>query len=265
MKTLLNVCATVILTVYLGRTETMAQENSYVDGELLVQLKPEVNIQDLLDRHKNIGLTANELLWSGLRIWWLTFDEQVVSAQNALDGVRANQDVTFAQLNHYITLRSTIPDDPRFGEQWALNNIGQTGGTADADIDGPEAWDIATGGVTTTGDQIVVAVIDNGFDLNHEDISFFKNEDEIPGNGVDDDGNGYIDDYDGWNAYSNTGNVPPDGQPPYDHGTHVVGIAVAEGNNGIGVAGVNWDAKVLSVAGASTTEAIVVRMIRPTL
>ncbi|HPI32651.1 MAG TPA: S8 family serine peptidase, partial [candidate division Zixibacteria bacterium] len=150
-------------------------------------------------------------------------------------------------------LRSTFPDDSSFGQQWALHNTGQTGGVADADIDAPEAWDLTTSGTTADGDQIVIAIVDRGYDLNHPDISFFKNTHETPANGIDDDGNGYIDDYDGWDAYSNDGTLPAS-----DHGTHVAGIAAAIGNNGAGVSGVNWQVKVMPIAGSSTSEATVV-------
>ncbi|MBT4576469.1 MAG: S8 family serine peptidase, partial [Candidatus Cloacimonetes bacterium] len=100
---------------------------------------------------------------------------------------------------------------------------------------------------------LVIAVVDGGCDLTHEDLNLFKNVHEIPNNGVDDDNNGYVDDYDGWNAYNHSGNVPTD-----SHGTHVSGIAGAIGNNEIGVAGVNWNAKIMPIAGDSPVESIVV-------
>ena len=98
-----------------------------------------------------------------------------------------------------------------------------------------------------------MAIVDGGADLNHVDIDFFKNIHEIPNNGQDDDGNGYIDDYDGWNAYSNNGNIPSS-----SHGTHVAGISAAIGNNGTGIAGVNWGVKVMPIAGSSSNESVVV-------
>ena len=123
----------------------------------------------------------------------------------------------------------------------------------DADIDAPEAWNLSTGGITALGDTIVVAIVDGGCDLNHHDLNYWFNYEEIPSNGIDDDGNGYIDDYRGWNAYDNNGNIPSN-----SHGTHVSGIAAARGNNGIGVSGVNWNCKVMPVGGSSSVEATVV-------
>ena len=117
----------------------------------------------------------------------------------------------------------------------------------------PDAWDnYTTGGTSALGDEIVIAIIDDGFDLDHEDLNFWQNDNEIP-NGVDDDNNGYIDDFEGWNAYNQTGNIPAD-----DHGTHVSGIAAALGNNGKGISGVNWNTQVMPIAGSSDNEAIVI-------
>ena len=138
---------------------------------------------------------------------------------------------------------------------WGLNNTGQTGGTIDADIDAPEAWQLTTSGLTAAGDSIASAVIDGGFYLNHTDMNFWKNWYEIPGNGIDDDTNGYVDDVNGWNAYNNNGNVTASGT----HGTHVSGTIGALGNNNLGVTGVNWNIKVVAIQGSSGTESIVLR------
>jgi len=231
----------------------LAQDAPFKEGELIIQLQKGVEASQIVSDFSSMGLRPQKLLSRRLNIWLFSYDKKSVEATDALYAVQMNPAVENVQFNHYVQMRSNFPNDPQFGNQWALHNTGQTGGTPDADIDAPEAWDFATGGTTVTGDEIVVAIIDGGFDLNHQDLSFWKNIHEIPNNGIDDDNNGYIDDYDGWNAYNSNGSIPVS-----NHGTHVAGIAAAQGNNGIGVSGVNWGAKVMPIAGSSGTESIVV-------
>lgn len=147
------------------------------------------------------------------------------------------------------------PNDPSFSSLWGLHNIGQSGGTVDADIDAPEAWDANTG-----NPAVVVAVIDTGVDYNHVDLAanIWSNPGEIPGNGIDDDGNGYVDDIHGIDAVNNDSDPMDD----HNHGTHVSGTIGAVGNNGVGVVGVNWNVRILgckflSAGGSgSTSDAI---------
>ena len=245
---------------------------AYREGELLVWLKPGVPISQLTARvPRAMGLQPVKPLSRRLNIWLMRFDPQAMADRDALFQVRTLPEVVAAQFNHYVKIRppkpgtlralgvrpqqkrATFPNDPRFDEQWALHNTGQTGGTPDADIDAPEAWDLTTGGTSAQGDEIVVAIIDGGFDLSHPDVSYWKNTAEVPNNDLDDDGNRYVDDYDGWDAYDSDGTLPLD-----DHGTHVAGIAAAVGNNNTGVSGVNWGVKVMPIAGASGVESVVV-------
>jgi len=152
---------------------------------------------------------------------------------------RLNRDprVLYAEPNWRIQLLNT-PNDPRYPECWGLNNTGQTGGTTGADIDAPEAWDISIG-----SRDVVVAVLDTGVDYTHPDLAdnMWTNSDEIGGNGVDDDGNGYIDDVRGWD-FEHQVNDPMD---DYGHGTHCAGTIGASGNNTLGVAGVNWRVSIM--------------------
>jgi subtilisin family serine protease len=144
-----------------------------------------------------------------------------------------------------------LPNDPNFNAQWAWDNDGSSG-IPDADVDATDAWNITTGGTTVTGEEIVIAIIDDGFDLNHEDLFFWSNTSEIPADGMDNDGNGYVDDVQGWDATNNDNSFPAS-----SHGTHVTGIATAQGDNGLGIAGLSWNTAVLPVF-ADVNEADVV-------
>jgi len=140
------------------------------------------------------------------------------------------------QEDHRIDWRDTEPNDPSFINQSDMRLIGM-----------PKAWDFSTGGLTANGDTIVAAVIDEGFETNHPDLiaNIFHNHSEIPGDGIDNDGNGYIDDYQGYNVKTKN-----DQHPVATHGTSVAGIVGAVGNNNKGVTGVNWKVKLLLVSGA---------------
>jgi subtilisin family serine protease len=137
-----------------------------------------------------------------------------------------------------ITPLITTPNDPAYPQLWGLNNTGQSGGTPDADIDAPEAWDIQRGNPNT-----VIGVIDSGVDYNHPDLvdNIWTNPGETAGDGIDNDSNGYIDDVRGWDfAYNDNDPSDVDG-----HGTHVSGTIAGKGNNGVGVTGVAWNAKIM--------------------
>lgn len=227
--------------------------NNYVQGEIIVMLNDNLSVNSLSREFSSINLKPKQLLVPDLHIWLFEFNDSKISSSSALERIRKSKNVLIAQFNHYVSERSTIPNDTRFSEQWSLNNTGQTGGTPDADIDAPEAWDLVNGGLSAAGDSIIIAVIDGGFYMTHPDIHFWRNYDEIPGNNIDDDGNGYIDDVNGWNAYNNNGTITASGT----HGTHVSGIAGALGNNSMGVSGVNWNAKIMAIQGSSGTESVV--------
>ncbi len=133
-----------------------------------------------------------------------------------------------------------LPNDPSFGSLWGLDNTGQDGGTADADIDAPEAWILQTG-----SSDVVVAVIDTGVDYNHQDLApnIWTNPGEIPGNNLDDDGNGFVDDVHGYDFVNNDAD-PMDDQ---SHGSHCSGTIAGRGDNGKGVVGVAWMARIMAV------------------
>jgi len=160
--------------------------------------------------------------------------------EKTLEELNKSPNIEYAEPDYLFYIDSTIPNDPSFDELWGLHNTGQTGGSADADIDAPEAWDLTTG-----SSNVIVAVIDSGVDYNHEDLNanMWTNSGEIPDNGIDDDDNGYVDDYYGINAITDSGDPMDD----HGHGTHCSGTIAAVGDNGIGVVGVCWTAKIMAL------------------
>ena len=162
-----------------------------------------------------------------------------ITVGNAIGRYKNHPAIEYIEPN-YILTAVDIPTDPRFDELWGMYNTGQTGGTAGADIDATIAWDVFTG-----SQDIIVGVIDTGVDYNHPDLAgnIWTNPGEIPGNGVDDDGNGFVDDVYGWD-FINNDNDPMDDN---GHGTHCSGTIGAAANNGIGVVGVSPNVSIMAL------------------
>ncbi len=258
-KAFLYLVLILFIPVLISQKPPRNGDKPYVEGQIMIKLRSDLPqsqqqmLQDVIADFQSVDLAPVEKLSDRLNIFLLNFNPDLIEDQRLLENIKANPYVEMAQFNHFVQMRETIPNDTYFPLQWNMHNTGQTGGIVGADIHGPEGWDLGTSGVTATGDTIIIGIDDDGFDLDHEDLSFWKNYHEIPNNGIDDDSNGYVDDYDGWNAWSNNGNIIEK-----DHGTHVTGIAAAHGNNGKGVTGVNWKVKVMPVVGSATVESIVV-------
>ena len=228
---------------YAQEPQQSQESTTYVENEFIIWLEQDVDAADFAAK-SNTGIMPKRQLSKRLNIWLFEINDNKELREDKMRRLNANADVRVIQNNHTnITLREAIPDDPFFGQQWApaIMNL-------------PQAWEeFTTGGVTATGDTIVVAVIDGGADWTHEDLNCWENAHEIPNNGIDDDGNGYIDDFHGWNAYNHNGYVGSN-----NHGTHVSGIIGAVGNNGKGVCGVNWNVKIMPICGSSSNESVVV-------
>ena len=177
-----------------------------------------------------------------MRAWLFHFDTAAVDQAVMLRTFQGHPAVQLAQNNHIVMERNT-PDDPQFGQQWQHQNI-----------QSELAWDITTGGVTAAGDTIVVAIIEKA-DLGHPDLAAnaWINRGEIPGNGIDDDGNGYVDDVRGWDPVAGNDAVYSGG-----HGTEVAGMIGAVGNNDSLVVGANWHVKMMPVNYQDAQEANVI-------
>lgn len=227
-------------------------------AEMLVSLKPGIDAHKLLLEHSEMasryGLVVEKQVAKTMNIWLLKHQLES-TGEEVLMALYQLPEVNVVQYNHVIKKRNNTksPNDNLYSLQWQYNNIGGSGGVAGADISAELAWYITTGGVTPNGDTIVVAIVDDGMDTTMVDMvpNWWKNHNEVPNNGIDDDNNGFIDDYRGWNAYDNNDRIF--NTFSWDvggwHGSSVAGIVGAKGNDSVGVTGVNWDVKLMIVAG----------------
>ena len=170
---------------------------------------------------------------------FLALQAPAASVADVRSWAAATAGVRYVEPDFVITTSAT-PNDPSYSRLWGLNNSGQTGGVADADMDVAEAWDVTSG-----SRSVVVGVIDTGIDYNHPDLAsnIWRNPGEIAGDGIDNDRNGYVDDVRGWDFANNDAD-------PFDdegHGTHVAGTIGAVGNNGVGIVGVSWNVSLMAL------------------
>jgi len=216
-------------------------DEQFARGQIIVSLEVDATQADLaaLNR-RNDAETEENLPGSDVNVVDLPKDLPV---EAAVQRYEASPDVEYAEPDFMLQPTQASPNDPYYSRLYGLENSGQTNGTADADVDATGAW-----GTTTGSPGTVIAVIDEGVDIKHPDLrnNIWVNADEVPNNGVDDDRNGYVDDVNGWDFANDDASVydPVSGSGD-EHGTHVAGTIAAEGNNGIGVTGVNWRARIM--------------------
>jgi subtilisin family serine protease len=264
----LIISAIIIGTLFVFPTGAVASASNnltsdapYVPGEVIVRYKnttgtvAAASIESV--QLSSLGAeVSDDFSAEGLKGMQMLDVGDNISVTQAINELEKSSYVEYAEPNYIISLTlpaqpvpagaepvgalaaSGAPNDPRFSEQWSLLNSGQSGGAAGSDINVIPAWDISKG-----SSSVVVAVIDTGVDYTHPDLAenIWTNPGEIPNNGIDDDGNGYIDDIHGWD-FINNDNDPMDDN---GHGTHCAGVVGAVGNNGVGTCGVNQKVKVM--------------------
>ena len=214
---------------------SLLETTDYTHSEILVRFNDNIQV-DTLSRSNRVELDGGEgVLTASLGEGFLSdsqlFEIPVMTGQSVPDLVEYYNSlaiVDYAEPN-YVMESLAVPNDQFYGVQWGFPNI-----------DAPSAWD-----TRTDSSSIIVGVIDSGVQYNHPDLApnIWTNSGEIAGNGIDDDGNGYVDDFYGYD-FDNDDSDPQDDN---GHGTHVAGTIGAQGNNSIGVTGVGWDASIMSL------------------
>ena len=202
------------------------------DDRIIVKFKSSLKKENIADFAKNKDIIIIKQL-KKTKIHLIKV-KKGKTVKQMVDELKNNPHIEYAEPD-YIIKAIAVPNDPGFSSLWGMYNSQNT----NADIDAIQAWDIINTNST------IVAVIDTGVDYTHPDLqaNMWENDVEIPDNNIDDDGNGFIDDVYGWDFRN-------EDSDPYDdnsHGTHCAGTIGAEGNNSIGVAGVNWKTRIMAL------------------
>jgi subtilisin family serine protease len=243
---LIAVAAVLALPAVAGAAEPAA----FVPGRVIVEWAPGTERTEKTEARETAEVSFQSNL--GAPTFQLVKVEPGQSVGEAIDELEAEPGVLIAERDGF-EYPTAVPDDPLFGEQWGLQNTGQSineeSGIAGDDIDVVPAWERTVG-----SPDIVVADIDTGYSFNSPDLGpvAWENPGEIAGNGVDDDGNGYVDDVHGWDfvgplAAEPTEDNNPSEENPFNagHGIHTAGIIGAEGNNGFGISGVAQNVRIM--------------------
>ena len=223
-----------------GSLETVLKREAFAAGEIVVRPREGVAREQFVATLAQAGATSWQPIF-GSGYWLARFPAPGLDTKpQALAALGARPDVVAAVEGNGLGAGCLVPDDPRFPAQYSMQNTGQNGGVVGADVRMVQAWDIRH-----ASPAVVVAVLDNGFDFSPPDLAPNRYHDprEVPDNGIDDDGNGFIDDWSGWDFVDNDNDPDPTG----DHGTTIASILGAKGNNGSAIAGVTWEVQILPV------------------
>jgi subtilisin family serine protease len=228
MKPIKPLCFFVILLLAVNFAFGQKTEKAFADGEILVKFKSGTKRARMTETNAALGATLAETL--GDLNWIRVKIPFGMTVEKALEEYQKSGDVEAVQPNFYYRLAVT-PNDPQFPNA-GMYGLGK--------ISAPGAWDLSTG-----SSSVVVADIDTGMRYTHEDLApnVWTNPGEINNNGIDDDGNGFVDDYYGYDFRFNDS----DPLDEHGHGTHTAGTIGAAGNNGVGVTGVNWNVKIMAI------------------
>ncbi|MBK6905368.1 MAG: S8 family serine peptidase [Saprospirales bacterium] len=235
-----------IFLVFCLGTSSLSAQPAPIPGQVLIELQPHVHPDDFL-RIWNLGRSPSETLsWKknlspsfNIHLFKIGMPENTpLSLPENLQDLEA---VLAAQWDYELRFNA-VPDDPDYPSQWSLPHVGAE-----------QAWDQTTGGLSAQGDTLVVAILDAGFDVYHYDLApnIWRNRQEIPNDGLDNDANGYTDDTLGWNFADDSTEHPAD-----LHGTSVAGIIGAAGNNNKGISGMNWNIKMMLLTTQTVSQVV---------
>lgn len=233
----------VVFILLCGKLWAIVPENKIVENHLIISFKntctsDEANFINQLNIESLKFLNVNKTLAI------LKFNQNSTIKNALISKLKTLSNITSIENDYRISLRTSTPNDPLIANQWHLNKISAL-----------KSWNLNRKGVTRRGDTIVIAVIDDGMNINHPDFrnNIWQNNGEIPENMIDDDSNGYVDDFMGWNFMGKNNDISDSANYKGKHGVPVAGIIGANGNNAEGVSGIMWFVKLMIVTIADTS------------
>jgi len=226
----------------------------YLADQVLLRVHPGTAAGRLRAALDRAGAEAPELVAPDLYTVKLRRAD-LAAVPAALAALAAEKAVVAAVEPDGVGFGGGLPNDAQFSTQWGHHNTGQSSGAVDADVDAPEFWD-----VIESAPGVVIAVLDSGLNFTHPDLQniAWRNPGEIPGDGLDNDGSGRVDDLTGWDFVNNDSNPADD----HGHGSNVTGIMAANRHNSTGIAGMISGApvmvcKILNSSNSGTTSSLI--------